>query len=83
MNTISVEHRKHLAIVTLDRPSARNAISGEMLDELAQVGVDLLNDLALRAVILTGSGDRAPAGSPNRRRRRSTGLASASSWRFR
>lgn len=59
MNTLSIEQRKHLVIVTLNRPSARNAISGEMLDELAQVGVDLLNDLGLRAVILTGSGDRA------------------------
>jgi enoyl-CoA hydratase/carnithine racemase len=71
MNTLSIERTTQLAIVTLNRPDARNAICGEMLDELAQVGVDLLNDLHLRAVILTGAGDRAFCAGADLKERRS------------
>jgi enoyl-CoA hydratase/carnithine racemase len=71
MNTITVDRSTHLVVVTLNRPSAANAISGEMLDELAQLGVDLLNDLDLRAVIVTGRGDRVFCAGADLKERRS------------
>jgi enoyl-CoA hydratase/carnithine racemase len=70
MNTIAVDRRSSLVVVALNRPESANAISGEMLDELAQLGVDLLNDLELRAVILTGSGDRAFSAGADLKERR-------------
>jgi enoyl-CoA hydratase/carnithine racemase len=34
---VSVEHDDHVAIVTLERPQALNAISGALADELADI----------------------------------------------
>lgn len=48
-----------VATVTLDRPEARNAISTELADALAGVLEPLSTDRAVRAVVLTGAGDRA------------------------
>ncbi|WP_422931202.1 enoyl-CoA hydratase/isomerase family protein [Singulisphaera sp. PoT] len=50
------EDRGPVAIVTLNRPERRNALSqglmGELSDELSRVG----SDLAIRSVVLTGDG---------------------------
>ena len=48
-----------VATVTLDRPEARNAISTELAAALAAVFEPLATDRAVRAVVLTGAGDRA------------------------
>ena len=48
-----------VATVTLDRPEARNAISTELAAALAGVFEPLATDRAVRAVVLTGAGDRA------------------------
>jgi enoyl-CoA hydratase len=48
-----------VATVTLDRPDKLNALTVEMLDELARVATQLDADRALRCVILTGAGERA------------------------
>jgi enoyl-CoA hydratase/carnithine racemase len=48
-----------VATVTLDRQEARNAISTELADALAGVFEPLATDRAVRAVVLTGAGDRA------------------------
>lgn len=45
--------------VTINRPAALNALSREMLAELATVVGELAGDPAARAVILTGAGERA------------------------
>jgi enoyl-CoA hydratase len=52
-------HLDGVALVTIDRPEALNALSFELLDELADVLEALDRDPACRAVVLTGAGDRA------------------------
>jgi enoyl-CoA hydratase len=48
-----------IATVTLNRPEVRNAINAEMLCRLADAWQDINDDAAVRAVILTGTGDEA------------------------
>jgi enoyl-CoA hydratase len=48
-----------VALVTLDRPAARNALNFTLLAELADALEALDNDGATRAIVLTGAGDRA------------------------
>jgi enoyl-CoA hydratase len=48
-----------VALVTIDRPAALNALSFDLLDELADALDRLDRDPACRAIVLTGSGDRA------------------------
>lgn len=45
-----------VAIVTLNRPSALNAFTQEMLQELARVASEVNEDTSLGAVVLTGAG---------------------------
>jgi enoyl-CoA hydratase len=47
------------ALVTLDRPAARNALNFTLLAELADALEGLDRDGATRAIVLTGAGDRA------------------------
>ena len=48
-----------VALVTLDRPEARNALSFDLLDQLAAALEELDADPACRAVVIAGSGSRA------------------------
>lgn len=48
-----------IAIVTIDRPQARNAINAGVIEGLRQAWQRLAADDALRVGILTGSGDKA------------------------
>jgi len=48
-----------VALVTFNRPSVRNAINAPTLDALRRAMLDLQRDESVRAVILTGSGDKA------------------------
>ncbi len=48
-----------VALVTLDRPAALNALSFDLLDELAAAFETLDADPGCRAIVLTGSGSRA------------------------
>jgi enoyl-CoA hydratase/carnithine racemase len=48
-----------VAVVTLDRPERHNAFDETMCDELAALWHSLRTDGAVRAVVLTGAGDRA------------------------
>jgi enoyl-CoA hydratase/carnithine racemase len=54
---VRVEHRSRVAVVTLDRPAQRNALSTEMLAELAGALERLDRDEDVRVAVLTG-GDR-------------------------
>lgn len=56
---IRVERQGNLAIVTLDRPRKLNALGPEMLAELEERLAEIDRDQSVRAVILTGAGDRA------------------------
>jgi enoyl-CoA hydratase len=56
---LRIEKRPPLAQVTLDRPKVLNALSAEMLAELAQAFEALTADPAVRVILLTGAGGRA------------------------
>jgi len=55
--TLMVEREEGFAVVTLNRPPA-NAISAELVLELEAVVGELEPDASVRAVIVTGAGDR-------------------------
>ncbi|MBL8386007.1 MAG: enoyl-CoA hydratase/isomerase family protein [Burkholderiales bacterium] len=59
MSHLVVERRDGIAIVTLNRPEKRNALSPEMVVRLAQFWDAAAADHALRAVVVTGAGDQA------------------------
>jgi enoyl-CoA hydratase len=48
-----------VALVTIERPDVLNALSFDLLDELADAFARLDLDAGCRAIVLTGSGDRA------------------------
>lgn len=60
---VLVEHpargRDGVALVTLNRPEARNALSFALMDALAAVLNTLDADPSCRAIVVTGAGDRA------------------------
>lgn len=48
----------HVAIVTLNRPDALNALDPESWEELKQTWHNIKNDPEIRVTVLTGAGDR-------------------------
>jgi enoyl-CoA hydratase/carnithine racemase len=48
----------HVALVTLNRPEARNAVNGELAEVLEGLVAQTEEDTDIRAVILTGSGGK-------------------------
>ena len=59
MSQILVERRDGIAIVTLNRPEKRNALSPEMVVRLAQFWREVADEHAIRVVVVTGAGDKA------------------------
>lgn len=59
MKTIQFEQKGHIARVTLNRPEAMNAFNYDMLSELGQVVESIRINPDIRAVLFTGSGERA------------------------
>lgn len=51
--------RPHIALVTIDRPDARNSINRQVREELAAVVSETEADRAIRVVVLTGAGNKA------------------------
>ncbi|MBC5823478.1 MAG: enoyl-CoA hydratase/isomerase family protein [Candidatus Eremiobacteraeota bacterium] len=56
---IIVERDGDTALITLNRPKALNALNAAVFDDLMRAFDELENDFAVRAVIITGMGDRA------------------------
>lgn len=50
---------EHIAVVTLNRPKAANAMSQQLLDELQEVIGDLTNNESVFCTILTAAGEKA------------------------
>eukprot|EP00898_Chlorokybus_atmophyticus_P004634 jgi/Chlat1/5171/Chrsp33S05034 len=59
---VAVERREHVAIVTLNRPAALNALTVGMIQELAAVFRELKTDATLCCAVLTGAGKAFCAG---------------------
>ena len=55
-NTILVEKKNHIAILTFNRPEKLNAINVQVKREVAQALSELEADNAVRVVIMTGAG---------------------------
>ncbi len=58
-STIQIERLGDILRVTFDNPSRRNAIGTEALEDLDRLAGEITADATVRAVILTGAGDRA------------------------
>lgn len=56
---IRVEWDGEIAVVTIDRQDKLNALNADVIRELAEVFANLGADSAVRAIILTGAGERA------------------------
>ncbi|MCA9595753.1 MAG: enoyl-CoA hydratase/isomerase family protein [Myxococcales bacterium] len=58
-NPVVLERRGGVAILRLDRPDRMNALSRATLHAIGRIGKELAGDASLRAVVVTGSGDKA------------------------
>jgi enoyl-CoA hydratase len=63
MAVVECEKRDRVAIVTFNRPEARNAVNGEVAQAMEAVLDDLEADDAITVVILTGAGSTFCAGA--------------------
>jgi enoyl-CoA hydratase len=54
-----VERDGPVAVITINRPRVLNALNSQTLDELRRVVLDLKQDDGVRAIIVTGAGDKA------------------------
>lgn len=56
---LTVERRGRVLVVTIDRPERMNAFSQEVFDGLLETWTSLIDDREIRAIVVTGAGDRA------------------------
>src|SRR5215216_2421781 len=59
LTTLALEVADGVATLTLDRPQVHNAFDGTMTDELSKVWKALRQAAEVRAVVVTGRGDKA------------------------
>lgn len=57
------ERDGHVAVVTLNRPEARNALSGEMIARMADAWVEIDENPDIRVAVVTGAGGHFCAGA--------------------
>ena len=59
MSHLLVDRHDGVAVVTLNRPEKRNALSPEMIVRLAAFWKEIAEDDSIRVVVVTGAGDKA------------------------
>ncbi len=59
MSALNYETRGHVAYLTLNRPEVHNALSPEMMVQMAQAWHEIARDDGVRVAIVTGAGDKA------------------------
>jgi enoyl-CoA hydratase len=59
LDNLLLERAGAVAIITVNRPKVLNALNTQTLDELRRAILELQRDDAVRAVVLTGSGEKA------------------------
>jgi len=74
MTTVSIERRNGTAVVILRRPEAANALSRALVADLGVALAELGQDLAVRAVVVTGAGDKAFCAGADLKERRGMSL---------
>ncbi|MGN6106389.1 MAG: enoyl-CoA hydratase-related protein [Kofleriaceae bacterium] len=80
MADVRVEKRDHVAWVTLHRPEVRNALSRAVNLRIAEITAELDHDNDVRAVVITGAGDKAFCAGADLKERR--GIAAADTGPF-
>ena len=63
MAVVELEHRDHVAVITLNRPDARNAIDPEVAVRLARAWETVRDDDGIRVAVVTGTGSTFCAGA--------------------
>ncbi|MCO5251692.1 MAG: enoyl-CoA hydratase-related protein [Candidatus Kapabacteria bacterium] len=58
-STIIFEKQENFAIITLNRPDKLNALNNQLFTELDQIITEVEKDAGIKALILTGSGEKA------------------------
>lgn len=61
--TLTVQDRERVRVVTLDRPDALNAFNGQMFEDLADAFLGAAADDGVRVLLLTGAGRAFTAGA--------------------
>ncbi len=59
MENIVIEQSEHIALITINRPSKLNALNKATIQELHNGLEQLNNDTTVKAIIITGSGEKA------------------------
>src|SRR2546427_405569 len=57
-DNLLLEREGLVAIVTINRPKVLNALNAQTLDELRRVMLDLQHDDSVRAIVVTGAGEK-------------------------
>src|SRR5499427_8340743 len=57
-DNLLLERDGAVAVVTINRPKVLNALNSATVDELRRVMLDLKADEAVRAIVLTGAGEK-------------------------
>src|SRR5436190_16657743 len=57
-DNLLLERDDLVAIVTMSRPTVLNALNAQTLDELRRVMLDLKDDDSVRAIVVTGAGEK-------------------------
>ena len=78
--TIRLEREEAVALVTIDRPDAMNALDVETLTELRDRLLELGEDAQTRVIVLTGAGDRAFAAGADIKYMSGLDLDAAKEW---
>jgi enoyl-CoA hydratase len=77
---IAVRHEGPVAVVTVDRPDALNALDLETLEALRDRLRALADDIETRVVVLTGAGDRAFIAGADIKYMSGLGIQEAKAW---
>ena len=80
MAELRVEKRGVAAWVTLDRPEVRNALSREVNQRLQEIAAELDHDPEVRAVVITGTGDKAFCAGADLKERRGVPAAESGTY---
>jgi enoyl-CoA hydratase len=59
LENVRTETRDQILIVTIDRPKVLNALNAQTVEEIGRVFAEARGDQAVRAVIVTGGGEKA------------------------
>ena len=57
-DNLLIERDAAVAVITINRPKVLNALNNSTLDELRRAALELKRDEAIRAIVITGSGDK-------------------------